>query len=290
MLSKRYVAVFGLVLALFALVANPARANVTTAAPATVDCNGFNLCVTIEFLDPTGPPLEFDYTFILTPSVGTPITVGPTAFTFQPTMFTQTECVNGTWPNSPLTAPVTVTGNVFIPTEGITPGLNPFTITFNGATSIDLMCSSSGGGCPATIGFWKNEEKHPFPNSVQTSGLTIGGVTYSAADLYTILSATGGNAVVILGKQLVGALLNLAAGAKHNASADMAIADAEGLLSTNSLNLLTSFVAPSSTLGTALIGDASILNNYNSADFNTCSENSGLKVGTDNDPPGPDND
>lgn len=282
MLSKRYVAVFGLVLGLFALVANPARANVTTAAPATVDCKGFNLCVTIEFLDPTGPPLEFDYTFTLTPSSGPAITVGPTADIFQPTMFTQTECVNGTWPGSPLTAPVTVTGNVFIPTEGITPGLNPFTITFNGATSIDLMCSS-GTGCPATIGFWKNEEHHPFPNSVQTSGLTIGGVTYSASDLYTILSATGGNAVVILGKQLVGALLNLAAGAKHNASADMAIADAEGLLSTNSLNLLTSFVAPSSTLGTALIGDANTLDGYNGGNFNTCSESSGLTLGIDHD-------
>src|SRR5260370_34735054 len=91
---------------------------------------------------------------------------------------------------------------------------SPVAITFNGADSIALTCG--GTGCPATIGFWKH---HRFPNSVQSSGLTIGGVTYSAADLLKILNNNGGNAVVILGRQLVGALLTLAAGAKHNAKA-----------------------------------------------------------------------
>jgi len=140
-----------------------------------------------------------------------------------------------------------------------------------------LNCA--GTACPATIGFWKNQAKHPFPNSVQQSGLTIGGVTYSASDLLTILNNNGGNAVVILGRQLVGALLNLAAGAKHNATADGAITTAETLLQANSLNLLTSVVDPSTTLGQALLAPASILDGYNSADFNTCSEGSGLILG-----------
>jgi hypothetical protein len=139
------------------------------------------------------------------------------------------------------------------------------------------MCG--GTGCPATIGFWKNQAKHPFPDSVQTSGLTIGGVQYSAADLLTILNNHGGNAVVILGKQLVGALLNLAAGGKHNTTADGAITTAETLLQTNNLNLLTSDVSPSTSLGNALVTQAGILGDYNSADFNTCSEGSGLTVG-----------
>jgi hypothetical protein len=277
MLPKKYVAVFGLVLGLFALAANPARANVITGAPATVDCTGFNVCVTVEFLA-LGSPIEVDYSFTLTPSSGPAIPVTG-MIDFTPTMFTETHCANGTWPGSPLTAPYTVTGTASLPSEPPLAGFNPFDITFNGttSTSIDLMCST-GTGCPATIGFWKNTKKHPFPPSVASSGLTIGGVTYSASQLLTILNANGGNAVVILGKQLVGALINIAAGAKDNTSADMAIADAESLLSMNSLNLLTSVVAPSSTLGTALLADGAILDSYNSADFNTCTEGSGLTL------------
>jgi hypothetical protein len=80
-----------------------------------------------------------------------------------------------------------------------------------------ITAQPASGGCPATIGFWKH---HPFPNSVQQSGMMIGGTQYTAANLLTVLNNNGGNAVVILGRQLVGALLNLAAGAVHNSSAD----------------------------------------------------------------------
>jgi len=77
--------------------------------------------------------------------------------------------------------------------------------------------------------------------------------------------------VVILGKQLVGALLNLAAGAKHDPAADGAIATAEALLASNSLNLLTSFVDPSTSLGAALVAQSNILDGYNNGDVNSCS-------------------
>jgi hypothetical protein len=276
---KKHFTVPGLVLTLLLMAGGLARANVITAAPATVDCTGFNLCVTLEFLA-VGTPLEVDYSFTLTPTSGPAITV-PGMINFTPVTFTQTVCTNGTWPGSPLTAPYTVTGTASLPSEPPLTGFNPFDITFNGTTSttIELMCST-GTGCPATIGFWKNTKKHPFPSSVQSSGLNIGGVTYSAANLLTILNANGGNAVVILGRQLVGALLNLAAGAKDNMAADTAIADAESLLSMNSLNLLTSFVDPSSTLGQALLADEAVLDHYNSSDFGTCSEGSGLTLGT----------
>ena len=279
MLTKRYLTVFGLVLGLFALAANPARANVIIASPATVDCDGFNLCVTVEDLDDSGVPLTVDYTFILTPEVGLPIPVSGT-IVFTPTMSTETHCTSGTWP-SPLTIPYTVTGQTSLPSEPPLAGFNPFTITFNGSssTSVDLMCST-GTGCPATIGFWKNTKKHPFPASVASGGLTIGGVTYSASQLLTILNNNGGNAVAILGRQLVGALLNIVAGATDNPAADAAIANAESLLSTNSLNLLTSNVAPSSTLGKALLADEAVLNSYNNANFGTCTdEGSGLTLG-----------
>jgi hypothetical protein len=95
--------------------------------------------------------------------------------------------------------------------------------------------------------------------------------------LLAILDAQpGGNAVVILGRQLVGALLNLAAGAKHDPAADGAIATAEALLASHSLNLLTSKVHTSTSLGAELVAQADILDAYNNRDFNSCSEGSGL--------------
>jgi hypothetical protein len=273
MINKRYVTVFGLVLGLFVMMASQARANTLTAAPATADCSGFSLSVTISDLA-IGTMYEVDYQFFLTP-VSTGITEPPVTgkITFTATSTTQTVTASGTWPGSPLTEPTTVSGQVTLTTTGSSLG-----ITFNGTDSqLLLLGCSAATGCPATIGFWKNTAKHPFPNSVATNGLTIGGVTYTASQLLTILKATGsGNAVAILGKQLVGALINLAAGAAHNATADAAIADAETLLQNNNLNLLTSKVAPSSALGQELLADEVTLDGYNSANFGTCSEGSGL--------------
>ena len=143
----------------------------------------------------------------------------------------------------------------------------------------DTLLSRARGVLSGDDRFVKNQDKHPFPDSVQENGLTIGGVHYSAADLETILNRNGGNAVAILGKQLVGALLNLAAGAKHNPTADGAIATAETLLEDNSLNLLTSSVGPSTTLGQALLVQENILDRYNNGNFHTCSDGSGLTLG-----------
>lgn len=270
MINKRYVTVFGLVLGLFAMLASQARANTLTAAPATADCSGFSLSVTISDLD-IGTMYEVDYQFFLTP-VSTGITEPPVTgkITFTATSTTQTVTATGSWPGSPLSEPTTVSGQVTLTTTGSSLG-----ITFNGTDSqLLLLGCSPATGCPATIGFWKH---HPFPSSVQSAGLTIGGVTYTPAQLLTILKATGsGNAVAILGKQLVGALINLAAGAAHNPTADAAITDAEMLLQNHSLNLLTSNVSPSSALGQQLIADEGTLDSYNSSNFGTCTEGSGL--------------
>ena len=267
-MNQKSIAVIGAVLGLLLMFVSSARANDLSAASATVDCNGFTLSVEAINLTP-GVAYEIDFTFTLTPASGPPISV-PGTIKFTAGSSSATVGATGTWPGAPLTAPFTVTGSATLTSSGST-----VPITFNGADSVALTCG--GTGCPATIGFWKH---HAFPNSVKSSGLTIGGVTYSAANLLTILNNNGGNAVVILGRQLVGALLNLAAGAKHNANADAAIANAEGLLKSNSLNLLTSFVAPSSALGQELLADEAVLDKYNSADFNTCSEGSGLTTGS----------
>ena len=252
------------------LCALPAMANDLTSATATADCSGYSLSVTAINLN-VGEMYTIDYSFTLTCG-GSPSTVTG-SFNFTAASSSQTVTNGGTWPGTPLSTNCTASnGSATITNSGST-----VAITFSGTGSTSLMCG--GGGCPATIGFWKNESKHPFPMSVQTSGLTIGGVVYSEADLYTILNSNGGNAVTILGKQLVGALLNLAAGGKHNTTADGAITTAETLLQANNLNLLTSNVSPSTSLGSALVTQAGILNDYNNSDFNTCSEGTGLTVG-----------
>ena len=56
------------------------------------------------------------------------------------------------------------------------------------------------------------------------------------------------------------------------------IADAQSLLS--GINLLTDSVGTNTNLGTAMTNDANILDGYNSADFHSCTENSGLITGS----------
>jgi hypothetical protein len=268
--------IFGLVLALFITFSSQARANVITGANADVTCSGYNLMVTAIILDPNDT-YTLDYTFTLTPGGGgTPIVV-PGDVMFQPPTFTYVIPASGTWPGT-LVGTYTVTGNTLLTSD---PSINP-PITFDGTTSTSALLECGGaGGCPATPGYWKT---HPFPSSVQMSGLTIGNFTYTPAQLVTIVKATGsGNAVAILGKQLVAALLNIIAGGVDNMQADAAITDAVNLISTNNLNLLSSNVSTSSTLGQELNADATILANYNNGNAGpngpTCSpEGSGLNL------------
>jgi hypothetical protein len=268
-MRSKQLARLGVVFTIFALSALPGMANVVTSATATADCNGYTLTVNAADLA-VGHNYTIDYTFTLTCGGMTTTVPGSISFTATATKVTKT--VTATWPNAALSTDCTVTGSAKLTSSGST-----VEIVVNNASSATLSCG--GTGCPATIGFWKNQTKHPIPESVQQSGLTIGGVTYTASQLLTILNRNGGNAVAILGKQLVGALLNLAAGAKHNPTADGAIQTAETLLQTNNLNLMTSVVPPPTTLGQALLAPAGVLNGYNNGDFNKCSEGSGLTLG-----------
>jgi hypothetical protein len=144
-------------------------------------------------------------------------------------------------------------------------------------TANPLAATPTTGGCPATKGFWKNADKHPFPSTL-TFPVTIGGVAYSKADLYTILGLPGGgNAVAIMGSQLVAALLNIAAGAQTNATILSAIAQAEGLL--NGINMTTGFVAAGSTLGQQMLTVKDTLEGFNTGFFGTCTDGTGLNLG-----------
>src|SRR5260370_4906310 len=212
----------------------PVLANILTGATATADCNGYTLTVNASDLT-VGALYTIDSSFTLTGG-GSPTTVtGTISFTAGAT--TATETLSAKWPTSPLTTNCTVTGSATLTSSGST-----VPITINGVASATLNCA--GTACPATIGFWKNQAKHPFPNSVQQSGLTIAGVTYSASALLPIFNNNGGNAVVILGRQLVGALLNLAAGAKNNPPAGGGDPHAATPLPAQYPNLLTSPSCP----------------------------------------------
>src|SRR5262249_44334846 len=136
-------------------------------------------------------------------------------------------------------------------------------------------------GCPATKGFWHDPSKHGWPDT----GVTVGGVIYEGAPLrgmfiggyhYTqiqLLSLmppppAGGNGFVILGSQLIAAVLNIAAGAQHSASVDASISKANTDLSPPDGRMVgTAYgvgtaVNPKPANNATLIGDEPPLDDY----------------------------
>jgi hypothetical protein len=110
--------------------------------------------------------------------------------------------------------------------------------------------------CPLTIGYWKNHTSNwpaIFP-------VTIGGTQYSASDLETVLTTpTRGDAKIIMGQQLIAAILNVANGGPPTPLIDQA-----GNLLIG-INLVTgASVQPSSPLGQQMVALGSQLENYNS--------------------------
>ena len=127
-------------------------------------------------------------------------------------------------------------------------------------------------GCPATKGFWHN---HSWPSGGATvdgvvySGapdytMTIGGITYSQADLLSFLATggraqAGGNGFRIGGSQLIAAILNIANGISHSASLDATIAAMNTELTGHDLR----GSKPSKSLNADLIDFGSTLDAFN---------------------------
>ncbi|CAN98031.1 hypothetical protein predicted by Glimmer/Critica [Sorangium cellulosum So ce56] len=87
---------------------------------------------------------------------------------------------------------------------------------------------SEGDGCTLTQGYWKNHEE-----SWPTSKLTIGGVEYSQAELLDLFETPPrGDTSLILGHQLIAALLNVGSGAS-DAALGGALAEAEAWMADN---------------------------------------------------------
>lgn len=114
-------------------------------------------------------------------------------------------------------------------------------------------CGSSANECPLSQGYWKNHaESWPV-----VDGLEIGGVAYNNAELSTILHTPPkkGNSYLIVGHQMIAALLNIANGSDPSVIS-VELDAAEAYLT--GVNLLTDF-----DKDTDMNGVAGVLDDYN---------------------------
>jgi hypothetical protein len=110
---------------------------------------------------------------------------------------------------------------------------------FSANTSCTTIPCGSSGGCTYTQGYWKNhgitgQNGDVWPQSVKDNGLTLGTVTYTEAELQSILNTAPGtgkssNGLIQLAHQLIAAKLNFANGADPSAAAS-SIAAADALI------------------------------------------------------------
>lgn len=142
------------------------------------------------------------------------------------------------------------TGGVFVNTPSDGSG------TEAAITDLIANCGNSADGCPLSQGYWKNH-----PDDWPVEELTIGGITYDKDTLITILQTPPkkGNSYLILGHQLIAALLNIANGS-NPAFINDTLADAEAALTGVDL---TSAIIKDSSLN-ALAG---ILDDYNNREL-----------------------
>ena len=105
--------------------------------------------------------------------------------------------------------------------------------------------------------------------------LTLGSQIYTKAELLAILNTpSGGDASIILAKQLIAAKLNIAAGSDPTPIASTII-HADSLLSMFS-GKLPYKVKPSSSIGQMMVSDGSTFDNYNNGRLTPgCSEQPG---------------
>lgn len=128
--------------------------------------------------------------------------------------------------------------------------------------------------CLLGQGFWKTH-----PEAWPVTSLTIGGSTYTEAQLLAILATpVRGNAALILSDQLIAALLDIFSGSTPTA-VEVTISDAQSLLA--GVNLLSpAAVKPSSSSGQSMISDADVLDAYNSGALATVSCTTSAMTGT----------
>jgi hypothetical protein len=135
-------------------------------------------------------------------------------------------------------------------------------------------------GCTYTQGFWKNHA-----SAWPVTSLAIGGVTYTEQQLLDLFdTAPGGDASLILGHQLIAALLNVANGAATSSTVTQAIDDAQTWMAANlgSNAGLPYGVPAGSTAGQQATALTQTLDDFNSGLAGTahCGSGSGSSSGS----------
>ena len=203
MLRKHSIALW-IVLALMAVSALPANANILHSATATANCQGYTLTAVAGNLE-IGTTYTIDYTLTITCNGGTPVNV-PGSITFKATASTMTVTQSGSF--SGLSGSCLVTG-----TAALQVGLKKkIPIIINGSTTALLNCTVGNQGC--TPGFWKNHTDvwvGYSPNDL-VSAVFSNAAPYDVDTLLQALSLKGGPGVdgaeQILLRAAVSALLN----------------------------------------------------------------------------------
>jgi hypothetical protein len=259
MIRKKHAAILvslGTTLALLALSSISAWANELTGASVTATCSNYTVSVT-GVNGSAGMSVSF--TFTLTPTPGSAITISgtipSTAITINPSTFAFTGSITNPYPGGPLTGSFsfTISGTATLFTTG--GQANTVDISSSGT----LNCSVANK-CPLTQGFWKNH-----PDAWPVGSLTLGTVTYTEAQLITILKTpvgdgAGADASLNLAHQLIAAMLNVANGSNPG-PISATISEANGDLGSGTI---PEHIAPSSTLGADMVDDANTLDSYNS--------------------------
>jgi hypothetical protein len=204
MLRKHSIALlFGL--ALMAVSALPASANVLHSATATANCQGYTLTAVAADLA-IGKTYTIDYTFTVTCDGGAPVNI-PGTLTFTATASTMTVTQSGSFLGG-LHGSCLITGTASLQVD-----LNKkVPILINGVSTAMLNCSAGNQGC--TPGYWKNHTDAwvGYTPTTLVSAVFSNAGPYAGDTLLQALHLKGGPGVdgaeQILLRAAVSALLN----------------------------------------------------------------------------------
>ena len=226
----------------------PNASGVFTFTPGSIDAHNGPLTITV-----LGVPGTLT---ILGPATST-TTTRPTTTSTSSTTSSSTSTSSSTTTTRAPTTTTTSSTTTTQPVASTTTSTTSTTTTSPSTTATTIPV----GACPLEQGFWKN---HPAAWPVGT--LVLGSQTYSERELLAVLRTpigrSGSDASLILAHQLIAAKLNIANGSDPTTIAGT-VADADRLLAAFG-GKLPYGVRPSSALGRAMVGDAGLLDAYDS--------------------------
>jgi hypothetical protein len=132
-----------------------------------------------------------------------------------------------------------------------------FTAEFSDDSQAITIATLTNGPCPHSQGYWKNN-----PRLWPVGSLPLGNQTYLRSELLNSLkSSTTSDASMIVARQVIAAKLNIANGS-DGSPVSSAITHADSLLCSFA-GKLPYKVKTTSSIGKAMVNDATALNDYN---------------------------